>query len=222
MKMNRRIKLAIFDRYKTEDRLTCGAKRQRTIIMIIATSSNPNDRTRSGISQVFGKQYKVVWKNVYSGIFREMDKILIPMGFVEEDGRLPLKRGPKALQEKGVPFYHLTKKGLLVALAITDTEHMEMLFDEFITKLEPEERRFEPILTVLIKNSPRFAHNIFMKYVKTCCLKNVEDLLPFDLTKLGETKDEYLDVQKETLDAFLTLGSKNKKDMIKLLNIITN
>ena len=214
-------RLAIFDEYKTEDGLTCVAKRQRTIIMVIATSSNPNDRTRAGISQVFGKQHKVIWKNIYSGIFREMDKSLIPMGFVEEDGRLPLKRGPKALQEKGVPFYHLTKKGLLVALAITDTEHIEMLFKEYITKLEPKERIFEPILTELIKNSPKFVHSIFMKYVKMWCFKEIEDLLPFDLTKLGEIKDEYLDGQKETLDAFVKLGSKNKKDMIKLLNTIT-
>ena len=45
---------------------------------------------------------KIAWKNIYSGIFRDLDEILLPMEIAEEDGRLPLKRGPKALQEKGI------------------------------------------------------------------------------------------------------------------------
>ena len=56
-----------------------------------------------------------MWKNIYSGIFRDLDEILIPLGIVEEEGRLPLKRGPKALQQNGMPFYHLTKKGMIVS-----------------------------------------------------------------------------------------------------------
>jgi len=38
----------------------------------------------------------VLWKNIYSGIFRDLDEVLLPLGIVEEEGRLPLKRGPKA------------------------------------------------------------------------------------------------------------------------------
>ena len=46
--------------------------------------------------------------------------MLIPSGVVKEGGRLPLQRGPKALQMEGVPFYELTNTGLLVASSIEE------------------------------------------------------------------------------------------------------
>ena len=104
-------KLAIFDTFKTKDQdLTGEAKRQRAIITIQGSNANPAERTRTGISQKIAKKQGIAWKNIYSGIFRDLDEILLPMKIAEEDGRLPLKRGPKALQEKGIPYYLLTKK----------------------------------------------------------------------------------------------------------------
>ena len=111
MKGKSNSKLAIFDTFKTKDNdLTGEAKRQRAIITILGTGGNPAERTRTGISQKIAKKQKIAWKNIYSGIFRDLDEILLPMEIAEEDGRLPLQRGPKALQEKGIPYYHLTKK----------------------------------------------------------------------------------------------------------------
>ena len=110
-------KLAIFDTFKTKgEELTGEAQRQRAIIGILASDANPAEKTRTGISQKMAKKQGIAWKNIYSGIFRDLDEILLPMGIAEEDGRLPLQRGPKALQEKGIPYYHLTKKGVLFAL----------------------------------------------------------------------------------------------------------
>ena len=69
------------------------------------------------------------------------------MGIAEEDGRLPLKRGPKALQEKGIPFYHLTKKGVLIALSIKRSKNREsLLLKSFSQSLNPKEKEFEKIL----------------------------------------------------------------------------
>ena len=85
------------------------------IIIILATKQNPADRTRTAISQNIAKKQGIIWKNIYSGIFHDLDEILIPLDLVEEEGRLPLLRGPKALQEKGIPFYRLTQRGLLTA-----------------------------------------------------------------------------------------------------------
>ncbi len=119
MKVKSNTKLSIFDTFKTKDNsLTGEAKRQRSIIRILSSNANPAERTRTGISQKIAKGQGIVWKNIYSGIFRDLDEILLPMGIAEEDGRLPLKRGPKALQEIGIPFYHLTTKGVLIALSI--------------------------------------------------------------------------------------------------------
>ena len=222
MKIKSGIKLAVFDTFKTKgDELTGEANRQRAIITILASNANPAERTRTGISQRIAKKQGVTWKNIYSGIFRDMDEILIPMKIAEEDGRLPLKRGPKALQEIGIPYYHLTKKGILVALSISEIKNRENLLKEFFSKSESTEKEFEKILSSLLKTSPNFTYSIFQKYVKAFCNNKIKDLLPFDLSKLREISDESLGIQKEFLEAFLKLSNQEKDDTIRFLNKIT-
>ncbi len=222
MKVKSGIKLAVFDTFKTKgDELTGEANRQRAIITILASNANPAERTRTGISQRIAKKQGVTWKNIYSGIFRDMDEILIPMKIAEEDGRLPLKRGPKALQEIGIPYYHLTKKGILVALSISEIKDRENLLKEFFSKSESAEKEFEKILSSLLKTSPNFTYSIFQKYVKAFCNNKIKDLLPFDLSKLREISDESLGIQKEFLEAFLKLSKQEKDDTIRFLNKIT-
>jgi len=222
MKMKSGIKLAIFDTFKTKgDELKGEANRQREIITILASNVNPAERTRTGISQRIAKKQGIVWKNIYSGIFRDMDEILLPMKIAEEDGRLPLKRGPKALQEIGIPYYHLTRKGILIALSISKIENRENLLKEFFSKSESAEKEFEKILSTLLKTSPNFIYSILQKYVKAFCDNQIKDLLPFDLSKLGEISDESLSIQKEFLEAFLKLSKQEKEDSIRLLNKVT-
>jgi hypothetical protein len=222
MKVKSGIKLAVFDTFKTKgDELTGEANRQRAIITILASNANPAERTRTGISQRIAKKQGVTWKNIYSGIFRDMDEILIPMKIAEEDGRLPLKRGPKALQEIGIPYYHLTKKGILVALSISEIKNRENLLKVFFSKSESTEKEFEKILSILLKTSPNFTYSIFQKYVKAFCDNKIKDLLPFDLSKLREISDESLGIQKEFLEAFLKLSKQEKDDTIRFLNKIT-
>ena len=216
------VKLAIFDTFKTKgDDLTGEANRQRAIITILASNVNPAERTRTGISQRIAKKQGIAWKNIYSGIFRDMDEILLPMEVAEEDGRLPLKRGPKALQEKGIPYYHLTRKGTLIALSISEVSNRENLLKEFFSKSEPAEKEFEKILSNLLMTSPNFTHSIFQKYVKAFCDKKIKNLLPFDLSKLREISDESLGIQKEILEAFLKLSKQEKAEAIRFLNEIT-
>ena len=222
MKVKSDTRLAVFDTFKTKgEELTGEAKRQRAIITILASNANPAERTRTGISQKIAKGQGIAWKNIYSGIFRDLDEILIPMEIAEEDGRLPLKRGPKALQEKGIPYYHLTKKGLLIALSISDTKNREKLLNAFFAQSESKEKEFEKILLNLLKISPNFTYSIFQKYVKAFCDNKMEELLPFDLSKLREISDESLSIQKEILEAFLKLSKQEKDDAIRFLNEIT-
>jgi len=222
MKEKSGIKLAIFNTFKTkEGELTGEANRQRAIITILASNANPAERTRTGISQRIAKKQGIAWKNIYSGIFRDMDEIFLPLKIVEEDGRLPLKRGPKALQEVGIPYYHLTKKGILIALSISEITNRENLLKEFFSKSESTEKEFEKILSRLLKTSPNFTHSVLQKYVKAFCNNKITDLLPFDLSKLREISDESLGIQKEFLEAFLKLSKHEKEDAIKFLNKIT-
>jgi len=214
-------KLAIFDTFKTKGNdLTGEANRQRAIITILASNANPAERTRTGISQRMAKRQGITWKNIYSGIFRDLDEILLPMEIAEEEGRLPLKRGPKALQEIGIPFYHLTKKGLLIALSISEVKDREKILKEFFSKSESPEQEFEEILSSLLDKSPNFTYSIFQKYVKAFCENKIEKLLPFDLSKLKEISDESLIIQKEVLSAFVKLSKQEKDDAIRFLDKI--
>ena len=216
------VKLAIFNTFKTKgDELTGEANRQRAIITILASNANPAERTRTGISQRIAKKQGIAWKNIYSGIFRDMDEILLPMKIAEEDGRLPLKRGPKALQEIGIPYYHLTRKGILIALSISEINNRENLLKDFFSKSESGEKDFEKIISNLLKTSPNFTYSIFQKYVKAFCNNKIIDLLPFDLSKLGKISDESLGIQKEFLEAFLKLSKQEKDEAIRFLNEIT-
>ena len=214
-------KLAIFDTFKTKGNdLTGEANRQRAIITILASNANSAEKTRTGISQRMAKKQGSTWKNIYSGIFRDLDEILLPMGIAEENGRLPLKRGPKALQEIGIPFYHLTKKGLLIALSISEVKNREKLLKEFFSKSESGEREFEEVLSSLLQTSPNFTYSIFQKYVKAFCDNKIEELLPFDLSKLRDISDESLIIQKEILSAFVKLPKQEKEDTIRFLDKI--
>ncbi len=215
-------KLSIFDTFKTKgEELTGEANRQRSIIAILASNVNPAERTRTGISQKIAKIHGIAWKNIYSGIFRDLDEILIPMGIAEEDGRLPMKRGPKALQEKGIPYYHLTKKGILVALSLSNVGNKNRLLEKFFSQADSKEKNYEVIITNLSKASPNFTYSVFQKYVKAFCDNKIKDLLPFELSKLKEISDESLLIQKEILETFLNLPKQDKEETISFLNKIT-
>ena len=178
MKVKSDTKLAIFDTFKTKGNdLTGEANRQRAIIAILGSNANPAERTRTGISQRIAKKHDIAWKNIYSGIFRDLDEILLPLNIAEEDGRLPLKRGPKALQEKGIPYYHLTKEGILAALSISEVKNKENLLKEFFSLADANEKEFEGILSSLIITSPNFTNSIFQKYVKAYCENEITKLL---------------------------------------------
>jgi len=221
MKIKSSTKLSIFDTFKTkENSLTGEATRQRSIIRILASKANSAEKTRTGISQKIAKGQGIVWKNIYSGIFRDLDEILLPMGIAEENGRLPLKRGPKALQEKGIPFYHLTRKGVLIALSLEEIENKEKLLEDFFSDSEPQEKEFEKIISILSKTSPKFTYSIFQKYVKAFCDDKIKDLLPFDLSKLQSIPDESLTIQKEVLEGFLRLSKQEREEALRFLNRI--
>ena len=216
------MKLAIFNTFKTKgSELTGEANRQREIITILADSSNSAEKTRTGISQKMAKKQGVGWKNIYSGIFRDLDEILLPMNIAQEEGRLPLKRGPKALQEIGIPYYHLTKKGILIALSISGEKNREKLLKQFFSESEPAEKEFEKILLNLINASPSFTYSIIQKYVKAFCENKIQDLLPFDLSKLKEISDDSLMIQKEILSAFVKFSKQDKEKTTGFLDKIT-
>jgi len=212
-------KLSIFETFKTKrEQLTGEAIRQRHIISHLAKEDSSTLTTRTAIAQNIAKKNNLLWKNIYSGVFRDLDEILIPLEIVVEAGRLPLKRGPKALQESGIPYYQLTTKGLLVALSIDDFDQKDSVLDEFLSKAEIKEKEFANVVKTLVKVSPKFTYSMFEVYVRAFCEGKLNSLLPFTVSKFQGISDNSFAIQNELLTGFTTLSKSKKIDVLKFFS----
>ena len=212
-------KLSVFETFKTKRKqLTGEAIRQRHIISHLAKEDSSTLTTRTAIAQNIAKKNNLLWKNIYSGVFRDLDEILIPLEIVVEAGRLPLKRGPKALQESGMPHYQLTTKGLLVALSIDDFDQKDSVLDEFLSKAEIKEKEFANVVKTLVKVSPKFTYSLFEIYVRAFCEGKLNSLLPINVSKFQEISDNAFAIQNELLTGFTTLPKSKKSDILKFFS----
>ena len=177
--------------------------------------------TRTAIAQNIAEKNGLLWKNIYSGVFRDMDEILIPLDIVIEAGRLPLKRGPKALQEKGIPFYKLTKSGFLVALSINELENKKPVLDQFLSNTDVKEKEFVDAIKILIKLSPKLTYSIFEIYVNAYCDGKLKSLLPFSISEFNRISKKTFTIQKELLEGFQKLSKSNKEEILKLFSKFT-
>ena len=213
--------LAIFDTFKTKrQQITGEAARQRAIIHHLSNSTNSASKTRTAISQNTAEKNNILLKNIYSGIFRDMDEILMPLGIVEEEGRLPLKRGPKALQQNGMPFYHLTKKGMIVSLAIDSISERKKILKSIINQADEDEKQAFAIMEKLVKIAPHFGFSIFERYVKAYCENKLEDILPFTVENVSKSTDNSAQIQMELLEGFSKLSKLDRNQTIDFLKKI--
>ena len=201
--------------------MTGEAIRQRNIIVHLAQANNSVSMTRTAIAQNIAEKNDLLWKNIYSGVFRDMDEILIPLDIVVEAGRLPLKRGPKALQEKGVPFYNLTKSGFLVALSIDELENKRLVLDNFLLNTEIKEKEFVDAIKVLIKLSPKLTYSIFEIYVNAYCDGKLKNLLPFSISEFCRISGNTFAIQKELLEGYQKLSKSSRLDILKIFSKFT-
>ena len=219
--VEKKTKLSIFDTFKTKaEQITGEAARQRSIIQHLTDASSSTAKTRTSISQKIAEENGIKWKNIYSGVFRDLDEVLIPLGLVEEEGRLPLKRGPKALQQNGMPFYHLTNQGLLVALSLTEVQNRETILEEIISDTEGEEKQILMIIQKLISVAPAFGYSLFERYIKTFCQGKISDLRPFTITNLKKSADNSTKIQMELLEGFSKLQKIEREDALEFLKKI--
>ena len=219
---SKKTRLAIFDTFKTKkQQITGEGIRQRAIIHHLSNSTNSASKTRTAISQSIAEENNILWKNIYSGIFRDLDEVLIPLGIVAEEGRLPLKRGPKALQQNGMPFYHLTKKGMIVSLAIDNISDRKKILKAIMHQAadDYEKQAFE-IMEKLVKIAPHFGFSIFERYVKAYCESNIDDLLPFTVENVSKSADDSAQLQMELLEGFSKLSKADRDQTIDFLKKI--
>ena len=219
--VERKTKLSIFDTFKTKtQQLTGEAKRQRSIIQHLTDSTSSASKTRTSISQKIAEENAIKWKNIYSGVFRDLDEVLILLGLVEEEGRLPLKRGPKALQQNGMPFYHLTDQGLLVALSINEVQNRENILEQIISKSNGEEKEILQIIQRMISVAPSFGYSLFERYIRTFCNGNISELRPFTIPNLRKSADSSSKIQMELLEGFSKLEKTERENALIFLKKI--
>ncbi len=211
MKLKQRI--AIFDTFKSRDnKFTGEARRQRGIIAHLATEQSPELRTRTSIAHIIAEKQGILWQNMYSGIFRDLDEVLIPSSVVKEGGRLPLRRGPKALQMEGVPFYELSESGLIVASALEELGRFRIqILESLIRRVsfsDPYDEALREGLLLLIRFIPSFMGKIINLYVRAYTTGLVGSITPIDVKKLRLVVASEIQVEKEIIDSSSRLGGK--------------
>ncbi len=218
--------LAIFDTFKTrKNKFTGEAKRQRGIIAHLAMEVGPEMKTRTAIAHAIAKNNGILWQNIYSGIFRDLDEVLLPSGVVREGGRLPLKRGPRALQQEGMPYYELTDAGLLVTSSLQELGDSRIkMLEKYLNTLsnsDPNQKLLKDGILLLLKIAPSFVFKIVKEYITSYSQGVITELVPMNIKKMRSIVSDSIHVEKELIEAFVAL-SDDKKDMAcKFISVIS-
>ena len=213
-------KLSVFQTFKTKDKEFTGeAMRQRGIIIHLASETLPTRKTRTAIAHKLAEQNGTTWQNIYSGIFRDLDEILLPLELVKEAGRLPIKRGPKALQEQGVPYYQLTDSGLLVAASVSDTgkERTRIMNDFFEKESNTRDKDLKKAIITLLDVAPNFVLLLLRKYIESYSEGTIDKLVPFNSEYIKRAFDDALNVQRELLEGFSSLSNSDREPIMSFL-----
>ena len=223
---NEKSNIAIFDTFKTRnDKFTGEARRQRGIIIHLAIEKSAELRTRTSIAHAIAKNNGILWQNIYSGIFRDLDEVLIPSGVVVEEGRLPLRRGPKALQLEGVPFYELTETGILVASSIEELGDYRMkLLESYISSLNvntTEELIMKNGLILLLKVTPHFASKIISEYVYAYSTGIIDTATPIDIKRMRPVIGDQILIEKEPIEAYSIITNEQQELMRNFFKVMT-
>ena len=208
-----RLHTSIFETFKMTDRLTGKAKRQRKIIEIIGTAETPNQRTKVEIAKKISQESKQSWKNSYSGVYEDIEKALLPHKIIEEEGRIPLKRGPRLLQKEGTGYYKLTKIGTLLLFCINNKK-MRIDFTDFTDRQEIGEK-----LNLLYTINPNLCFLLLEKYASTRCM-NGEEIMPITSEKISKVSEFPLNCNFEFIKSILSHSKDDQGEILQILSQI--
>lgn len=207
-------KLAIFRAFRGRSQITGEAKRQRGIIAALAAGAAARERTRIAIARKISGG--APWKNVYSGVFKDFEDVLVPLGLAAEEGRLPIKRGPKSLQSEGMPYYRLTESGTVAALSFGSGARGAAA-RRFFAEPGPELAG----LAVLNRAAPGLVTQIFERYVRRYCDGLMDELVPVTAAKLREAQGGALGEHRSLLSSFEKMPRANKAAVLSVLSSLS-
>ena len=218
--------LAIFDTFKTrQNKFTGEAKRQRGIIAHLALESNPEQRTRTAIAHAIAEKQGIQWQNIYSGIFRDLDEVLIPLYVAKEGGRLPLRRGPRALQQEGVPYYEVTEVGLLVASTLEElgdgrVTMLKRYLDTLPTN-DPNQKLLKDAILLLLKFAPSFVFKIISEYIASYTQGVITEMVPLDVQKMQLIVANVIGVERELVEGFTSMSNNEQSLTCRFIKTIS-
>ncbi len=226
--------IAIFDTFKTHQaKSTREAKRQRGIIAHIAVEKDPKSKTRTAIAHILAKKYDIAWQNIYSAIFKDLDEVLLPAQVVKEGGRLPIKRGPKALQMEGIPYYELTNIGLIIASTIEETGDIRVrmkLLESYISNSTLNRKEGNEVtnnttinegILLLSRYAPSFILKLISEYIMAYNHGEIEKLDKLDGQKLKKIISEQITIERELVEACMVLSNDKKELLRNFIKIIS-
>lgn len=168
-------------------RPTGEARRQRAILASLASHARPADRTRPAIAKAVSGGGGAQWKNMYSGVFNDIEGSLVPQGLIEEEGRLPYRRGPRAVQAAGIPYYRLTRLGRLACLSLAEVPDREALIGGLVEDSESAaEKRALGAIAAMARFAPEFADTLLGDQARAYSEGRAESLLPEGKGARGE------------------------------------
>lgn len=204
--------LAVFDKFKTKDELTGKAKRQRQIIKILYIENHSQNTKVEIAKKIIGNKNEV-WRNTYSGIYEDIEKVFLPHNIIREKGRIPVKRGPQSLQKNGTATYELTKNGLLLLYCINEGK-IKLDFTKFVVdhKLGETLNRISEINSIL-------CFLILKKYVIICFKKKLK-LLPLTHQNFNKVYKTDLKHILELIESILSINTNKQKEILEFLKQI--
>lgn len=215
-------RLAVLDEYRTRRGSPTGvALRQRAVLGAMAPGGEPAERTRMGVAKRIAPGGSTKWKNVYSAVMQDIDETLIPLGLVEEAGRIPPRRGPSALRESGIPYYHLTRAGMLVAAAFAPDADVAARLAALFAGSGGEEARVGRALGTLAGFAPGLARAILGGHVREFCEGRQRRLLPLTADKLAVGADGEVRASAGFLAGALALGEEGRGRVGALLGAVS-
>ena len=203
--------LSIFEKFKTRpSQLSTKAQRQRLILCILAQDTSPEERTRTAISKKMAAPSGSKWQTTYPGVFTDIENVMLPLGIIQEEGRLRTRRGPRVLQDHGSPYYGLTRKGMVVALAIPEMpgrlEMLETLLGDGNGNA----------LHMLARRSPDFACMLVKGHVEEWCMGKTD----LNLSNLEKGDNEFLVPYCDLLESFMEMEREEQGMLVEFLRKI--
>ncbi|MDD9814163.1 MAG: hypothetical protein OXU37_07885 [Thaumarchaeota archaeon] len=214
-------RLAVLDELRTRRGApTRAALRHRAILLALASGGGPAERTRTGVARRAARG-GTRWNSAYASVVRSIDGVLIPLGLVEEAGRIPPQRGPGTLHENGIPYYHLTRAGALVAAAFAPDAGVAALLAQALGASGGEEARVGRALGTLAGFAPGLAREVLEGHVREFCEGRERRLLPLTAEKLAAGAGDGARASARFLAGALELGEEDRAHVGALLGAVS-